>query len=300
MNRQRLFSMICYLFILSLLMINGCSKSILPIDKNEPLPPIIKVYKHTAIVSGRDGMRNTGVFIDEGDTYTIMATGSIDLCPGRTCGYNNIKPEDGWPIMAKIGKERARFSPIPLGYNYNTEKSWDSGYLFLGYKAGGTVDIHGNSSRPEWKKDDFGAFSVDIIVWKKEDYVQIAAFLEKMKARDPNNKVILDALEYANRVKDIRLAEAKASKEVDETKKMIQELKGDLQQKEQDIETDTDKKPIIQPKLSTGEMVNEKKIEELEKKLAEQIKMLCWRKKKRRRHSSPRNLRKRMNEKESC
>ena len=82
MNRQTLFSMLCYFFTLSFLMMNGCSRPILPINKDEPLPPIIKTFKHTVIRAGISDMTNTGVFIDKGDTYTIMATGSIDYCPG--------------------------------------------------------------------------------------------------------------------------------------------------------------------------------------------------------------------------
>jgi len=262
MKRQRLLSMSCYFFILSLLMINGCSRSILPIDKNEPLPPIIKSFKHTSIPAGIDGMRNTGVFIDVEDTYTIMATGSIDFCPRGGCGYNNVRPEDGWPVMAKIKKDGFFFRPISKGRNYVTAKNWKSGYLYLGYRTG-NVDLHGKALNPEYYRDDTGSFSVDIIVWKKDDYVQIAAFLEKMKARDPNNKVIIDTLEYANMLKNYQLAEAKASKEVDETKKMIQELKGDSKKIEQDDKT------------VAGEMANEKKIKELETKLAELMKTLA-------------------------
>jgi hypothetical protein len=261
MNRQRLFSMLCYFFILSLLVINGCSKPILPIDKNEPLPPIIKTFKRVTIHAGTSGMRNTGVFIDVEDTYTIMATGSIDYCPSGGCGYNNVRPEDGWPLMAKIKKDGFFFRPIKKGRNYVTAKNWKSGYLFLGYKAG-KVDIHGKALNPEYYTYHTGAFFVDIIVWKKDDYVQIAAFLEKMKARDPNNKVILDTLEYVNMLKNYQLAEAKASKEVDETKKMIEELKGDSKQKVQDDKT------------VAGEMANEKKIKELETKLTELMKTL--------------------------
>jgi len=57
-------------------------------------------------------MKNTGVYIDKGDMYTIMATGNMDYCPMKGCGYNNVKPEDGWPIMAKISKNSSNYSAL--------------------------------------------------------------------------------------------------------------------------------------------------------------------------------------------
>jgi len=266
MNRQRLCSILCYFFILSFLMMNGCSRSILPIDKNEPLPPIIKAYKHTAIVSGTSGMRNTGVFIEKGDTYIIMATGSIDFCPRGRCGYNNVKPEHGWPVMAKIGKDSYHFRPLLHGYSYGYGTGFHSGYLFLGYKEG-EVDIQGRALNPEYYRDDTGSFSVDIIVWKKEDHVQIAAFLEKMKAKDPDNKVILEALEYSNVLKEIQLAKVQASKEVDETKKMIQELREEETPK--DDRADQEKVKELETKLA--ELMNTlAQLDEMKKQLEEE------------------------------
>ena len=77
-------------------------------------------------------MRNAGVFIDAGDIYTILAPGSIDYCPKGGCNYHNVKSEDGWPIMAKIGKDGFRFHPIFQNQNSGTDIRWDSGHLFLG------------------------------------------------------------------------------------------------------------------------------------------------------------------------
>ncbi|GAG73170.1 unnamed protein product, partial [marine sediment metagenome] len=132
-----------------------------------------------------DRMRNTGVFIDEGDTYTIMATGRMDYCPGKGCRHRNVKAEDGL-IIAKIGKDGLMYFPLPEGLNSYTEVMLDSGYLFLGYKQG-KINSHGNALNPEYYKNDQGAFNIDIIVWTKDDYVQIADFFEKMKEKDPNN-----------------------------------------------------------------------------------------------------------------
>jgi len=263
MNRQTLFSMLCYFFTLSFLVMNGCSRPILPINKDEPLPPIIKTFKHTVIPAGISGMTNTGVFIDKGDTYTIMATGSIDYCPGGGCKWHKVTPAYGWSFMAKVGKDGVRFHPLPVGHNFVIAKRLDSGYLFLRY-ATGRVDIHGRALNPEYYQDDTGAFSVDIIVWKKDDYVQIAAFFEKMKAKDPDNEVILEALEYANALKEIQLAKVQASKEVDETKKMIQDLK-----EEETLKVDrADQETIKELKTKLAELMNTlAQLDEMKKQL---------------------------------
>jgi hypothetical protein len=55
-------------------------KPVLPLAEKEPLPPIVKTFKNIVISSGATGMKNTGVFINKRDTYTIFATGSIDYC----------------------------------------------------------------------------------------------------------------------------------------------------------------------------------------------------------------------------
>ncbi len=275
MNRQRIFFKSCYFFIFLFLIMNGCSTSVLPINKNEPLPPIIKAYKQARIVAGKSGMKNTGVFIDKGDTYTILATGKIDFCPRGGCEHQNVRPEYGWPIMAKFGKDGFRFRPIPIGRNfanYGTKARRESGYLFLGYVEG-NVDIHGKALNPEYYYNDTGAFYVDIIVWEKEDYVQMAAFLEKMKAKDPDNKAIRGALEYANTRKEIQLAEVQASIEVGETKKMIQELKGeetpksDRNDQEKIKELETKLSELMNTLAQLGEM--KKQLDEEKKKTAQ-------------------------------
>jgi len=267
MNSQRPFTMLCYLFITFLLMINGCSNSNLKIDKDKPLPPIIKEYKNITLFGMFSGMKNTGVFIEKDETFTIMATGSIDYCKRGVCGYRDVKPEHGWPIMAKFGKNGYRFSPIFRGRNSNTFSRYDSGYLFLGIKDG-TVDSKGNAINPRYYEDNLGSFIIDIIVWKKKDYVQIYAFLERMKDKNPDNDAINDALAYIKTYKNIYLAENEAKKEVDNTKKMLQELEEAKKKKGKVIETVTKGKP------STIDEDNQKKVEKLENKLAKFIKTL--------------------------
>ena len=233
MNRQRLFSMLCYVFILSFLMINGCSRSVLPIDKNEPLPQIIKKYGHKTLLGRRSGMQDTGIYLNEGDIYSILATGSIDMGSPK----NNEKPERGYyghgRLIARIGKARY-FRPL-YGKKAGKLIATDSGKLYLGIQVG-KMTYSGEPLNPEYYKYIKRAFRVDIIVWEREDWVQIAHFFEKMKEKDPSNKAIIEAFKQANRYKNMYLAEAKASKEIDETKKKLQELKVEPPLIEQDTE----------------------------------------------------------------
>ena len=129
MNRQKLFSMLCYFFILSFLMMNGCSRSVLPIEKNEPLPPIIKKYGHKILFGDWPGMQDTGIYLNEGDIYSILATGSIDMGPPK----NNEKPESGYyghgRLLARIGKARY-FRPL-YGKKAVKLMTIDGGKLYL-------------------------------------------------------------------------------------------------------------------------------------------------------------------------
>jgi hypothetical protein len=150
MNRQRLFSMLCYVFILSFLMINGCSRSVLPIDKNEPLPQIIKKYGHKTLLGRRSGMQDTGIYLNEGDSYSILATGSIDMGSLK----NNEMPERGYyghgRLIARIGKARY-FRPL---YGKKADKliATDSGKLYLGIQVG-KMTYSGEPLNPEYYRN---------------------------------------------------------------------------------------------------------------------------------------------------
>jgi hypothetical protein len=101
-----------------LLILFGCSKPVLKMP--EPLSPIVKQYKHITLRGGAAGMRDTGMYLNRGDTYSLMATGSLDYCPGTICkAGHDVRPEDGWPLMARIGKNPF-FHPLDRGVNANT------------------------------------------------------------------------------------------------------------------------------------------------------------------------------------
>jgi hypothetical protein len=170
------------LFAISLItIIIGCSSSPnIPLDTGKPLPPVIKTYKHLTLRGGQVGMQKTGVFIDKNDLYTIMATGQIDFCPGGNCKLHDIRPELGWPLIARIGSRSQFFIPLPGEKNSVTTDSLLSGELFIGYQnqTGEQTKLNGEPYYPERYIDDAGSFSVDIIVWSTKDYILIADFFK--------------------------------------------------------------------------------------------------------------------------
>ena len=254
MKWHRFLSSLFYLHISSILLITGCSKPILKMPKS--LPPIIKEYKHITLYGNRPGMRNTGIYCNEGDLYSILATGSIDVWPRGApplYKYHDVRPENGWPLMARFGKNLT-FNPLWGGKSVQTYSTY-SGNLYLGIRDG-DVDVYGRPLNPKYYNDNLGSFSVDIIVWEREDWVQITDFFEKMKEKDPTNKAIIDAFNQANSYKELYLAEAKTSKEIEETKKELQELKEEPEKENDQLEP------------ATGVLERQEKVEELETRLS--------------------------------
>lgn len=247
MKGLRSYTMFCSV-IFCLLMLIGCL-SAPNLKMSESLPPIVKEYKHFTLYGGNAGMKKTGVYLSEGDMYSILATGSIDYCPkckGKF-DYHNVRPEDGWPLMARVGKGYF-YRPFYRGMNASTDITQDSGDLYLGYRCG---DIYpsGEPKNPDYYVYDSGSFNVDIIVWEKEDWIQIADFFEKMKEKYPQNSAIINAFDQANRKKDWHLASKETSEEVEKTKKELQKLKEEpKEEKEQVVKTTPEEKPTPQAK----------------------------------------------------
>ena len=209
--------MVHFCFFLAVL---GCVTRAPNLKMSKPLPSIIKEYKHVTLYGGTAYMKNTGIHLNDGDTYSILATGSIDYCPGPKAPGNfkwhDVRPELGWPFMARIG-ERYAFRPFARGSNSYTDTTYDaSGNLYIGYRSG-SVDFYGTPERPDYYRDDSGYFSVDIIVWAKKDYVQIVGFFEDMRKKDPQNVAIQNALQRAETYKEWYRASLKTTVKIEET-----------------------------------------------------------------------------------
>ena len=123
--------------------------------------------------------------------------------------------DDGRPIRGELADILTYFvvSRLPINADANQINipADESGNLYLGIRDD-KVDKYGEPLRPDYYSDNRGSFSVDIIVWEREDWVQVADFFEKMKEKDPGNKAIIDAISNANRYGRIYLASREASK----------------------------------------------------------------------------------------
>lgn len=218
-------SSLCLCAILTSLII-GCSSPNIPIDPRQPLPSIVKAYKHMNLHGGQVGMQNTGVYIDHGDVYTIMATGRIDFCPGGNCKLHDIRPELGWPLIARIGVRGQFFMPLANDQNSTSTVSRLSGELFIGYQhqSGAQTKLNGEPYHPGYFADDRGGFSVDIVVWAEKDYGKIADFLGPKVKADPDNRILRDTKAYFEVLNNVQLAEQKATQEVEATRKEIDRL----------------------------------------------------------------------------
>jgi hypothetical protein len=245
-----------YLLICAFLALLACAS--FNIQMPEPLPPNVREYKHVAVPGRQAGMKNTGIYLEAGDTYSILATGSLDFGIGTP--YRDVTPNLGWPFMMRIGDSH-KFHPLD-GNNGLTSTSYQSGYLHVGYKRG-PVSRLGEPDNPQKYRSTQGAFSIDIIVWKKLDWPQIADFFAQMNAKNPGNETIQDALADAERYKSVYLSEEKANQEIAETQKQISALK-----KEVEPSKEPQAKPTPQEKQPAEGLSKEDKIARLQARLA--------------------------------
>ena len=245
-----------YLLICAFLSLLACAKP--NIQMPESPPPIIKAYKNLSIFGSQIGMRSTGIYLESGDVYSILATGSMDF--GVWTPYRNVTPELGWPIMMRIGDNH--MFRLFSGYNGITTTSYQSGDLYMGYKRG-QVSALGEPYNPQWYGYTKGGFNVDIIVWEKADWIQIADFFAQMIKKDPDNKALQDALADAERYKSVYLSEQKAKEAIAATQKQISALKKEAEQEEK-----TGAQPVPQEEQSAEGLSKEEKITQLQARLA--------------------------------
>jgi len=148
-----------------LLLALGCSRGaplMSPVLKrSDAVSDMIKDYQ--SLTLSKPDLVNSGVKLSEGDAFTLL-------------------PRDARPkelLRYKIGDEPSMAS----GTYHNIAAS--AGFLYLGAEL--------PQELKSWKPID-----VEIIVWKKADWVQIAAFFETMKRDHPNSPTVAVAYHEAN------------------------------------------------------------------------------------------------------
>ena len=167
---QNLRSSVVLLSIIVFILLIGCTTKP-TLKMPDPLPPIVKEYKHftlqpmarrsehnldiapTAFIKGK--ATNTGVYLNEGDFYSILMDDWLE----QDCLSTLIDDNSIW-----------------AGRFYLT--SPDTGYVNLDHN--GTCD--------QYQIDGV------IIVWEKEDYAMITEFFEQMKELYPNNQTLNSSL----------------------------------------------------------------------------------------------------------
>jgi hypothetical protein len=208
--------------LVSLLLLFGCVKPVLTIP--DPPPPIVKTYRSVKLFAGNASMLNTGVHLEEGDVYSIFATGEMDYCPKGGCGYRKVSPESGWSLVTRVG-DGMYTSPYSHGGG-SRNYAGETGDLFVGYRSG-PLNLDGTPKHPRYYRDDLGSFTIDIIVWSREDYGAIVAFLEDLSRRDPENKSLTRGLLFVKHVANIYEKVQEASEEIKATRKEIASLKAE-------------------------------------------------------------------------
>jgi hypothetical protein len=218
-----------------LLLALGCSSA--PIIKDSTsLPAIVRVHKCITLYRGRSEVKNTGISVRQGEIYSIIPSDSSVI----------------GVLRFKIGNElMTTFYPI-----FTHNRATSSGTMYLSVQ-----DPYSSASNTR--------FSVDVLVWEKEDWVQIANFFEGLKEKDPTNKSVNMAFDEADRLKKIFSLEAKTYKEIEETKKKLEDLqKGPEEQEQQAAKVVPEGEPAPVEKSSAIEVSKEESVRELEAKLS--------------------------------
>jgi len=256
MKKDNFLPILVYLFIFAFLTLLGCTKPNLQMP--QPLPPLIREYRNVTILSNQAGMKNTRVYIQAGDAYSVLASGRMDFGVFSTF-QQDVTPELGWPFMARIG-DSDKFHPLQ-GTNSSTTISYRSGNIYVGYKRG-PVSRQGEPMNPSYYNYTKGSFNVDIIVWKKLDWVQITDFFTRMNEKTPGKEAIMDALAEAKSYKSMYSSADKAKKEIAATEMQISELKKEAQQEQK-----TEIKSVPREEQPEEDLSKEDKITRLQARL---------------------------------
>jgi hypothetical protein len=281
MKAKRISFIIFYFINLCILTALGCGGPRL-IESSKDMPDSIREYKRLILYGNRPGMVNTGIHLNSGDTYSILATGSVDLWRAEYGApadfkYHDVGPEQGWPFMARIGMVegwKSYFTPLRRR-NGVTLKAFSTGNLYVGVRDG-EVDSFGDPLNYSYYKDNGGFFKVDIIVWKTDNWIQISEFFKELAKRHPDNVAVAHAFHHANSYAEIMNASQQTSKEIEETKKEIDALKQEPVSKQAETPQATVKKDTaVDTKIPLADSLADERVAQLEEKLTRLTKTLA-------------------------
>ena len=204
---------------IALFLASGCAGSsplIGPLLKrSDPAADIIKDYQSLTLT--KQEPLNSSVRLVAGDAFTLLP---------RETRIQEI-------LRCRIGDE-----PATAGGKYH-HIARSSGYLCLGVEPSEGVKF--------WKSMD-----VEIIVWKKADWLQIAAFFETMKKDHPNSSSVALAYHEAKLRYEAEEATRKTSERIEEARKRWEEEKEKSAVLSRQLEDKEKREKALMGKLAEG------------------------------------------------
>ena len=216
-RRQKRFLHLCVA--IALLLAAGCAGSsplMSPVLKrSDPVADIIKDYQSLTLTKPEPV--NSGVRLAAGDAFTLL--------PRETRNQEILR--------YKIGDE-----PVMAGGKYHNIAG-SSGILYL------SVD-------PSQGVKSLKPMDVEIIVWKRADWLQIAAFFETMKKDHPNSPSVAVAYHEANLRYEADVASRKTSERIEEARKQWEEEKEKTAVLSRQLEDKEKRERALMGKLAEG------------------------------------------------
>lgn len=204
----KIFYFLCFAFLSCYLAIlPGCATS--PVIKMpQAMPDIVREYKSIKIHGFNTGLVKTGIQVNKGDYFTVMASGELRYFENWSKRFRSFGPEG--TLYWKIGENGKSYD-----YNFfiggNSLTADKNGALLLGLNPAPTRYS--------------GSLTIEMIVWQKEDPVIIEKFFIEMLSKDPQNTTIKEFTDYFKAEREFFLAEQSAKKELEETQKALLALK---------------------------------------------------------------------------
>ncbi|NTV59048.1 MAG: hypothetical protein HGA74_17445 [Deltaproteobacteria bacterium] len=204
---------------IALLLVTGCAGSsplMSPVLKrSDPVADIIKDYQSLTLTKPEPV--NSGVRLAAGDAFTLL--------PRETRNQEILR--------YKIGDE-----PVMAGGKYHNIAG-SSGILYL------SVD-------PSQGVKSLKPMDVEIIVWKRADWLKIAAFFETMKKDHPNSPSVAVAHHEANLRYEAEAASRKTSERIEEARKQWEEEKEKTAVLSRQLEDKEKRERALMGKLAEG------------------------------------------------
>ena len=182
----------------------------------EPIFDDVKNYKHIRVYANSPSAKNTKIFIRKGELFSVIVSGQV-----------NTNPKN-YPKRWQSAERRLvmLIDTVPLYYPVNvTHKSDSEGMIKFSVLDGPFNFERARARNPDWYPSNRGYFDVTIIVWTQDDWKAVSDFVQKMVNLNPEYKALQETLERTNQHMQLHAARVETAKEVEKTKKQIQELK---------------------------------------------------------------------------